>query len=157
MDFFRHSEELSTNSWKFMLQLACILQMVPGWKNTTSLRLLTSDKFENTSILKNRWEKRLRMLRIECELEIVSWNEDLFGSYEINLNNSNEKEKQSYFSNVNKFIRLHSENSSLLFLYLPPPSMTFSNEYLTHLTTITDNFPPTIMAHGITEVTSESL
>lgn len=133
--------------------------MVPGWKNSTSLRLLLSDNFENTMLLKNRWERRLRMLRIECQLEIINWEENSLGPYEIDFITTTDWEKEDYFQKINSFIRSYSEHSDLVFLYLPTPprSREGYKEYLRYLTLITENLPPTIMANGITEVTSDSL
>ncbi|KAF7491715.1 hypothetical protein SSS_10243 [Sarcoptes scabiei] len=150
INFFDLYEELPSNSWKFMLQLACILQMVPGWKNTTTLRLLITDRFQSsptTTLLKDQWEKRLKLLRMECELKIVPWIETRF----------QDDDKSEYLSRINLFIQSHSRESNLIFLHLPMIKPKGQENYLLNLTQITEHLPPTILVNGITEVTSDSL
>lgn len=159
INFFAHTKEIPDESWKFILQMACILQMVPGWKNSTKLRVFASSKYENAQHIKQVWERRLKQLRIECEVVLAEWNDEILGAYEVNMINCEESLKQQYFANVNSFVKTYSRNSALLLLYLPAPSINRSENglYLQHLTQMTDQFPPTAMIYGITEVTSDSL
>src|SRR5699024_8859141 len=114
---------------------------------------------ENVPLLKHRWQRRLKMLRIECELLIVDWDEPVLGPFEIDLFHATGDDKRRYFGRVNQFVRSQSEHSDLVFLYLPPPSisLTGNQDYLRHLTTITEHLPPTILVHGISEINSGSI
>lgn len=139
--------------------MACILQMVPGWKNSTKLRVFVTDVFDNMDFLFQKWQRRLKLLRIDCNLQMVNWCENSLGPSVIDLHTSSSQEKDRYFTSVNQFIHSNSEHSNLIFLYLPAPNiiMKENDDYLQRLTTMTQNCPPTILVHGITEVTSDSL
>lgn len=159
INFFAHDEEIGKNAWKYLLQLACIVQMVPGWKNSTQLRLLVSDKFPSMDMLVSRWERRLKKLRIDCKLYVLEWDSNSLGSHRIDLYNSNQTEIDRYFKSTNQFIHYHSREATLVFMYLPAPSINQHENanYLSRLTVMTERLPPTILVHGISEVTSDSL
>jgi len=159
LNFMSYNEEIPDQAWKFMLQLACILQMVPLWKNSTKLRVFSARKYENPDEIQQIWERRLKLLRIECEIHIADWSADSYGSNEIDMSHSDSSAKLQYFTNVNRFIRWHSQEASLVFLYLPAPPVNKheTGDYLQHLTQMTENFPPTIFIHGVQDVTSISL
>lgn len=161
INFYTQCEPISDQSWKFMVQLACILQMVPGWKNKTKLRLFSTDQLPNIESLQRIWAKRLKQLRIECELETTYWPEtaapevDIYQATEVD-----EAREQvfQHFERVNQHLKEHSTNSTLVFIYLPPPPLNkaVNEDYLRHMTSMTEGLPPTMLVHGLTEVTSDA-
>lgn len=64
---------------------------------------------------------------------------------------------------VNELILKESNNTAVIFAYLPPPiisedSNDFTSEnYLRSLTEITNHLPPIVLVHGISAVTSTTL
>lgn len=159
INFSSALKELPDQSWKFILQLACILQMVPGWKGTTKLRVFVTNTSADDSVISKKllWEQRLKSLRIECDIEVAEETSGLLAFDPSPSSPFNVKEE--YFGKVNGFLRQHSASASLLFLYLPAPSIhRHENDfYLQHLASLTHSLPPTILVHGLTEVTTDSL
>jgi len=64
------------NCWLFLMQLACILHMVPGWKKATTVRVFmcVDNKVRDASLLHRQWEQMLAMLRIEATIHVVIWD-----------------------------------------------------------------------------------
>lgn len=139
-----------------MVQLACILQMVPGWKNTTKLRLFATDCLPNIDSIQRTWTKRLKQLRIECQLELVHWPET--EEAEVDIYKADAQLICRHFDRVNRFLREQSGESTLVFLYLPSPPLNkhVNEDYLRHMQHLSDALPPTILVHGLTEVTSDA-
>nr|XP_042905944.1 solute carrier family 12 member 9 [Parasteatoda tepidariorum] len=148
------------NCWQFIMQLACILNMVSGWKSSAVIRVFmcTSAHSENSSFHQQQWENMLRLLRVNANISIILWDHvtallDNFDKSESNQIN------MSYISGVNALIRQQSSQTSVLFIYLPPPpqSSKLQLNYLQHLDALTVNLPPTLLVHGINPVTSTAL
>lgn len=139
-----------------MLQLACILQMVPGWKYTTKLRVLHTDTSDSG---KQLWLDRLKLLRIECDVVAVDWDRSVVDPHQLDIVNGTDSELQEYYGQVKQHITNYSSGSHLIFMYFPTPPSNRNKyaQYWNNLTEMTDNLPPTILVHGITEVTSVTL
>ncbi|RWS13256.1 solute carrier family 12 member 9-like protein [Dinothrombium tinctorium] len=180
INFFAPSSSITTidNSWLFLMQLACILHMVPGWKKSTSVRIFmcVNSKIKEASSLHRQWDQMLNMLRIDAKIRVLLWDhvtspinrslENIPNNIEANASNeSPETEENSfiidekYIQNVNTMIQEHSHNTSVVFLYLPPPPghASDSETYLRRLDMLTVNLPPTLLVHGISPVTSTTL
>ncbi|GFS50697.1 solute carrier family 12 member 9 [Trichonephila inaurata madagascariensis] len=148
------------NCWQFIMQLACILNMVAGWKNNTIIRVFmcSSAHSENSSFHQQQWENMLKLLRVNASISIILW--DHVTSL---LDNIEESEKTEinigYISGVNAMVKQQSLQSSVLIMYLPPPPPTSGDQvkYLKHLDLLTANLPPTLLVHGISPVTSTAL
>lgn len=179
------------------MQLACILHMVPGWKQATSVRVFmcVDNKVKDAALLHRQWEQMLSMLRIDAVIHVVIWDHitspldqsltDLAqptvvyapgssGSssqsvevHEASINSStsattpdgNFEPDETFLRNVNTMIQEHSSNTSVVFLYLPPPpaKKADANLFLERLDMLTANIPPTLLVHGISPVTSTTL
>lgn len=149
----------------FMLQLACILDMVPGWKSKTKLRvMLCSNKGsapEDTMMPK--LDKVLKTFRIPAKIQPISLDLE---EPEIDISEDDEYQMGFYKSvpetlvqRLNSNIKDCSRNTAVTFLYLPrPPQDTTSQlEYLLSLTALTNDLPPTILVHGLNPVISTTL
>lgn len=120
----------------FMLQLACILNMVSVWKKATVRVYLCSDNYDNYENMrrKSKLDDLLNQLRIQAMTTLIPMNSvrDLLNrpiitetdlphyqlsgtSHEI-LNVSD-----IYLKAANLLIKQYSKNASICFLYLPPP------------------------------------
>nr|CAD7258510.1 unnamed protein product [Timema shepardi] len=121
----------------FMLQLACILKMLPGWKYL-QLRVFLCESDMDNSVPSQIPANRLRLQNLLQQLRI---------------------------SAVNQLIQEHCKNTTATFIYLPaPPALESSEEeelvylqYLHLLTKLTFDLPPTILVHGVSAVTSTTL
>jgi len=179
------------NCWLFLMQLACVLHMVPGWKTSTTVRvfLCVDSKIKDVALLRRQWEQMLHMLRIDAGIHVVIWDhitspldqsltdisvdipspEDSKASSEYEYTKTpivvNHESPQrfvltnNYLQSVNIMIQEHSHNTSVLFMYLPPPPANINDNlsYLERLDILTKNLPPTLLVHGINPVTSTTL
>lgn len=58
------------NCWLFVMQLACILRMVPGWKQACKLRVMMYRR--HSEALGGQWHQMLRLLRINATIVTVA-------------------------------------------------------------------------------------
>lgn len=160
-----------------MMQLACIVNMVPKWSRLT-LRVCVCNEVRQTSFslassssTESQTEKLsnlLKMLRISAKMfHITKWNQVL------DLHNSQFKHYlqqyvfyfrlliiYGYCFRVNQLIREHSSETAITFLYLPTPPSEGEDaaiQYLNMLDTVSANLPPVIFVHGVSTVTSTTL
>lgn len=157
------------NTCLFMLQLACILTMVPGWKSKTRLRvfLCLNAQTDNTLQKQQKLDAFLHQLRIEASVKIVTWDH-LVSHLPVMSGNSSDKltlmEKfhavpTEFISSINQLITSYSSTTALSFMYLPvpPTDVRESETYLNSLRLLSDNLPPTVFVHGLHPVTSTTL
>lgn len=133
----------------FQLQLACILHMVPVWKDL-ELRvfLLESPQSEEeTAERAAKLRRQLKQLRIKAKVVVAQTPEgtDLSDSLQLN-----------------RLLLQNSTNTAVVFLYLPLPGLGQAaamtpDEYLSALSTVSDSLPPVLYVHGISPVTSTNL
>uniref|UniRef100_A0A1W7R9L3 Solute carrier family 12 member 9 n=1 Tax=Hadrurus spadix TaxID=141984 RepID=A0A1W7R9L3_9SCOR len=147
------------NSWLFILQLACILNMVPGWKTKTTLRvfMITSPAYD-VKLKVQEWTTRLQRLRINAEIKVVLWDHMSLLKVETWVTNRLFPPKH-YLHNVNEMIKTHSYNTSVIFIYLPipPKDKDKHSNYLECLDILTNNLKPTLLVHGKSPVISTTL
>lgn len=76
LNFFNPQNSNIDNCWLFMMQLACILHMVPGWKKASTVRVFmcVDSKVRDASLIHRNWEQMLQMLRIEAAIHVVIWD-----------------------------------------------------------------------------------
>jgi len=176
VNFFNpKSEDPFDTSSLFMLQLACIIQMVNGWKHL-KLRVFLCDgrtshitdltDFRNQRSNENRFKQQLHLLRISASIhQVPEWSRLLASlrggcvlqtSEEVQVVADNIA--RAYLQNVNEIIRQNSEQTALTFVYLPPPPrVKNSGQFLQCLTELTADLPPTVLVHGVSAVTSTTL
>ncbi|KAJ1528503.1 hypothetical protein ONE63_006910 [Megalurothrips usitatus] len=158
----------------FMLQLACILNMVPGWKHLT-LRVYLLECASQRRSNEHRLRQLLQQLRITASIyQVDGWTEKLqflqrYGGSVLPSpidNFSAKQESQDYIKSVNEMIKQQSQQSAALFLYLPPPPAVapghadysvLQTQYLQLLTKLTNDLPPTVFVYGVSAVTSTTL
>ncbi|KAG5888656.1 hypothetical protein JTB14_021281 [Gonioctena quinquepunctata] len=142
----------------FMMQLACIVNMVPLWSKL-KLRLCICDEaitsyFSLSSSVQSHTEKLnnlMKNLRIEAELfPVTGWR---------NVIESHGSNEDRYTQSVNMLILQQTGETAVTFIYLPPPpSDDFKVEsFYNNLEIFSKNLPPTIFVHGVSTVTSTTL
>ncbi|XP_057375508.1 solute carrier family 12 member 9-like [Daphnia carinata] len=142
----QYSDQFDTSSL-FQLQLACILHMVPVWKDL-ELRVFllpTPENEEETLRRQQLLRRQLKDLRIKARVVVAT-------------STLSDGQQPSNSLQVNRLLLQNSTNSVVVFLYLPLPSPTQNNEeYLSALSTVSDSLPPVLFVHGISPVTSTNL
>ncbi|XP_069681306.1 solute carrier family 12 member 9 isoform X3 [Periplaneta americana] len=152
VNFFNPDDEdpFDTTSL-FMLQLACIINMVPGWKNL-HLRVFLCEKYQQQDDVSSnnsagvpsqrnihRLRQLLQMLRIAATIhEVHGWGQKVSAlrggsvmqqtsaymksSMEDSYGSSHlDNAVRVYLLSVNQLLRQHSERTAASFLYLPVP------------------------------------
>ncbi|XP_014789783.1 solute carrier family 12 member 9 isoform X2 [Octopus bimaculoides] len=153
----------------YMLQLACILHMVPKWKKHTTLRvfLCVDTVNDNTLQKEKKLDDFLRQLRILARIKIVPWDQ-ILTYYRANedQHESSEEMMQKFYSlgdstlkMINQLIVDHSRATAISFIYLPlaPSDISKYEKYLHQLTVLSNSLPPTMFVHGLHPVTSTTL
>jgi hypothetical protein len=137
----------------FMLQLACILNMVSVWKKATVRVFLCSDSSDiaENDRRKSRLDDLLNQLRIHALVQVVQMEQvkillnrpiindaDLY-HYQSNTTNPEILNVSDiYLKAANQLVKQYSLNSALCFLYLPPPPILQRNNIF-HTNTTTNN------------------
>ncbi len=156
---------------------------------TVRVFMCVDSKIKDVALLRRQWDQMLHMLRIDAGIHVVIWDHitspldqsltdisiDIPSPVDSKTSSEFESTKNPIFVNnespqrfvlsnhylqsVNIMIQEHSHNTSVLFMYLPPPpALTFDNHlYLERLDILTRNLPPTLLVHGINPVTSTTL
>lgn len=138
----------------FMLQLACILNMVSVWKRATVRVFLCTDNSDLTenSRRKSRLDDLLNQLRIHSLTSLIPMenvknllnrpviSESDLPHYQLastNLEILNVSD--IYLKAANQLIKQHSESASLCFLYMPPPPALKRHQNLNTSSLINDS------------------
>ncbi|KXJ70879.1 hypothetical protein RP20_CCG022232 [Aedes albopictus] len=169
---------------QFMMQLACIINMLPVWKRLELRVFLCESESQpepssfqmNSAPFERPAEHRLSMLlkslRISASIhQIPEWGKDMDVSRHRNIlkqftsqSDSNQVMTEENVNRVNQIIRDKSNATAVTFMYLPaPPKLSTidykekCHHYLGLLTELTYDLPPTILVHGINSVMSTTL
>ena len=176
----------------FLLQLACVLHMVPTWSKNTKLRVflcIDLDESVNND-RRNKLGSFLHELRIKAEIISVPWQNAISLKHqgaggmgagaasrvELGIDEDDEEllsashQQQlpyithisaDYIHALNLLVKRYTRKTSVLFCYLPLPSASADerdhSHYLQLLDSLTQSFPPTVLVHGIQEVTTMAL
>ncbi|KAH3824105.1 hypothetical protein DPMN_125933, partial [Dreissena polymorpha] len=172
VNFFRpETASYFDNTCLFLLQLSCIINMVPGWKSKTTLRvfLFVNANTDNALKKEQKLETYLRQLRILAKIQTVPWKSIEKGSdlneFDISVNYPDcqmqeyNRVSDAFLTAVNATIKSASQRTALTFLYLPRPPKDSSQleTYLEQLTSLSVDLPPTVFVHGLHPVTSTTL
>ena len=96
----------------------------------------------------------LELLRINASTHVLNWVPEMecesAGVERLTL---------PYLMSACETVRRRSSETAVTFLYvpIPPPSEADYTKYLDSLTTLTENWPPTLMVRGVSPVTSTTL
>ncbi|ENN76292.1 hypothetical protein YQE_07255, partial [Dendroctonus ponderosae] len=151
-------EDAFNNTSLFMMQLACIVNMVPLWSKL-KLRICMCDEtrtsyFQTNSSGQNRID-RLKVLLKELRIDADIFSVTEWGSV-IESHGSN---METYVKSVNNLIINQTDETAVTFIYLPPPPLDDNDiaSYYNSLEVLSRNLPPTIYVHGVKKVTSTAL
>ncbi|KAG9508759.1 Solute carrier family 12 member 9 [Fragariocoptes setiger] len=171
VNFFNPRYQSVDNSAFLLMQLACILNMVSGWKRSTSIRIFICGTRSNQQHLLTQWQKMSQDLRIEASINIVVWD-DILRTLDDGLEETecpkatsssivteDYKLSLTYLNSINNLIKEHSHRTAVTFLYLPTPptEVEHHDKYLRDLETMTNGFPPTLLVHGDGQVISTTI
>ena len=150
----------------FLLQLACILHMVPNWKRNSCLRVFAcvpvGTSVDETQLKKWRLKEYLSALRIRGKVHVVEWENA--GTPKPSSSESPAfpdvtLPEEDLVKRINGVIREQCSGTAVVFLYLPRPPSDFTRHeaYLRCLEMMSDSLPPTVLVHGLHPVTSTTL
>lgn len=158
---FFHPTGSPDNCANLIMQLACVLHMVPKWKSSTSVRLMVCANHVEQEKLFTQWQKQLGELRIEADLNIII--HDLVSETNSALSSTDDSKwceiDPHYIKSVNRMLVDRSDQTAVSFLYLPiaPKSQDYYEAYMDCLEMLTDSMPPTLLVHGNDQVVSTSI
>ncbi|XP_018336635.1 solute carrier family 12 member 9 isoform X2 [Agrilus planipennis] len=153
------------NTSLFMMQLACIVNMVPKWSKLT-LRICVCDEVRQSSFTvssssdTNTDRLEIHINKLQCLLDKLRISAKIFPVNGWNpVIEIHEVATESYLKSINQLILQQSGETAITFIYLPiPPSKQSSYTfYLKAFETITKDLPPSVLVHGINTVTSTTL
>ncbi|XP_076472572.1 LOW QUALITY PROTEIN: solute carrier family 12 member 9-like [Babylonia areolata] len=141
--FQPHLAGFFDNTSLFMLQIACILTMVPSWRSGTRLRVflpVSAEAEDSTARKKQKLDLFLRQLRIIAVIQLVSWDHlpplppspspssssGGGGGEEGDVTKMHEYREvpENYVKALNELILTNSGRTAVTFLYLPTPPPT---------------------------------
>ncbi|XP_077987296.1 solute carrier family 12 member 9-like [Glandiceps talaboti] len=154
----------------FLLQLSCILHMVPVWRKHTIMRVfLCADREgEATRNRERKLHTFLTELRINAKIKIITWEhitamikkvEPEAEAEEMYPVTRQQDITDEYLRSINELVKQQQEETVVTFCYLPLPSadQSLHARYLEQLNIMTEGFTPTFLVHGINAVTSTAL
>ncbi len=102
-------------------------------------------------------KQMLEMLRINASTHVLNWEPE--ASQENQGSSIADRLSVAYLMSACELVRRRSSETAVTFLYLPlPPAKSCDYaQYVDSLTTLTDNWPPTLLIRGVSPVTSTTL
>lgn len=170
----------------FLLQLACILNMVRAWRKATLRLFLCVEEGGSVRSMEDKLGHLLKELRIKAQLHPVNWDqqvalhwqrqaewggkrggaaageegdegdEDFVNSFPSNATRLSD----DFLLAINSLIRDSGRPApAVRFLYLPRPPADTSRyaTYLRQLELLTQDLGPTLLIHGVTPVITTDL
>ncbi|CAH8631079.1 unnamed protein product [Schistosoma mattheei] len=157
----------------FLLQLACLVARSPYWRKRRhppklraffpQLRTMNPPNGEVVTVTdkaRSQLSTLLKNLRIPAEIHLVDMDSSMMKENSMLKNIDGNINNNRRIICLNQLILSHCHpNTTALFLYLPKPSsdLSLADIYLNQLNILTDTLPPTLLAHGLHEVTSAEL
>uniref|UniRef100_A0A8D3CD34 Zgc:153039 n=1 Tax=Scophthalmus maximus TaxID=52904 RepID=A0A8D3CD34_SCOMX len=145
----------------FLLQLACILNMVRAWRKATLRLFLCVEDGRSVRGSEEKLGQLLKELRIKAQVYPVPWDQQVALHWQRqekwgnNFPSNTTRLSDDYLSAVNKLILDQARPPpAVRFLYLPrPPADTRRYAaYLHQLELLTRDLGPTLLIHGVTPV-----
>ena len=172
-DFFAPGEiQMDDTSSMFLLQLACIVNMVPSWKQA-KIRVFSSVSDGSSASIVDKNTKvshMLELLRINAESHVLEWPHgkvSFYGTGQVapteyegaNAYPDYKKTDTDYLDEACQLVRGRSRETAVIFLYMPKPPKDedLHEAYLMGLTRLTAHWPPTMIARGLSQVTTTTL
>uniref|UniRef100_A0A4W6BWY1 Solute carrier family 12 member 9 n=1 Tax=Lates calcarifer TaxID=8187 RepID=A0A4W6BWY1_LATCA len=152
----------------FLLQLACILNMVRAWRKATLRLFLCVEEGRSVRGSEEKLGQLLKELRIKARIYPVPWDQQVAtdedeendDDYVNSFPSNTMRLSDDYLSAVNKLILDQARPPpAVRFLYLPrPPADTRRYAaYLHQLELLTQDLGPTLLIHGVTPVITTDL
>uniref|UniRef100_A0A669E6X7 Solute carrier family 12 member 9 n=1 Tax=Oreochromis niloticus TaxID=8128 RepID=A0A669E6X7_ORENI len=151
----------------FLLQLACILNMVRDWRKATLRLFLCVEEGRSVRGPEEKLGQLLKDLRIKAQIHPVPWDQQVALHWQRQGNwgkkhfpSNATRVSDDYLSAVNKLILDQARpQPAVRFLYLPrPPADTRRyTAYLRQLELLTQDLGPTLLIHGVTPVITTDL
>jgi len=166
----RGDTNLTDDTSLFMLQLACIVNMVPKWRKH-ELRVFICVNAVDSGIAGREADllRLLELLRIKAQTFVLVWDHlSSMIRYKVSEDpqdsgySDSDSEviiTETYLAEANQFIQNKCTQTAVSFIYLPkPPAQVKSHSsYLENLETLTRGLPPSILVHGVSPVISTTL
>uniref|UniRef100_A0A673YA21 Solute carrier family 12 member 9 n=1 Tax=Salmo trutta TaxID=8032 RepID=A0A673YA21_SALTR len=154
----------------FLLQLACILNMVRAWRHARLRLFLCVEEGRSLRGSEEKLGQLLKELRIKANVYTVTWDQQVAlhwqrqgeagGDYVNSFPSNATRLSDEYLSAVNRLILEQAcPPPAVRFLYLPhPPADTqHYTAYLRQLDLLTKDLGPTLLIHGVTPVLTTDL
>ncbi|XP_041064539.1 solute carrier family 12 member 9 [Carcharodon carcharias] len=157
----------------FLLQMACILNMVRSWGSAKLRIFLCVESGNSVGEQDKKLKQLLSQLRIKGSIKTLHWDnvaalhwhkqmvqeDSSEGNFANTFPSNAMKISDDYLMAVNRMILEQGAHPAIRFLYLPrpPADITLHERYLEQLDIMTKNLGPTLLIHGISAVTSTDL
>jgi potassium/chloride transporter 9 len=152
--------DYSDTTVDYMLQLGCVLHMVPIWKKSTRIRVFTIGLDRQSAEEKRAGMiQKLRDIRIPATVHAVVPALPTYIQYPEHGSQTIDDPLQ-FICPINELMKLHSggTQTKVVFCYMwrPPTDPSFYRIFLGHLEAFTANLPPTLLVRGLKKVTMTS-
>ncbi|KAJ8378096.1 hypothetical protein AAFF_G00248100 [Aldrovandia affinis] len=169
----------------FLLQLACVLNMVRAWRRARLRLFLCVEEGRSLPGSEGKLQQLLKDLRIEADIHTVPWDREValhwqrqgesghereddddeeeeggLGNYVSSFPSNTTRLSDEYLRAVNRLVLGQAHPPpAVSFLYLPrPPADTRRySAYLRQLDLLTRDLGPTLLIHGVTPVITTDL
>uniref|UniRef100_A0A8C8JQ26 Solute carrier family 12 member 9 n=1 Tax=Oncorhynchus tshawytscha TaxID=74940 RepID=A0A8C8JQ26_ONCTS len=148
----------------FLLQLACVLNMVRAWRHARLRLFLCVEEGRSLRGSEEKLGQLLKELRIKANVYTVPWDQQVALHWqrqgEAGKRSNATRLSDEYLLAVNRLILDQAcPPPAVRFLYLPhPPADTqLYTAYLRQLDLLTEDLGPTLLIHGVTPVLTTDL
>ncbi|XP_043926610.1 solute carrier family 12 member 9-like isoform X2 [Protopterus annectens] len=156
----------------FLLQMACVFNMVHTWKRAKLRLFICVESGMKVEVQEGKLQQLLKELRIKATIQTVTWDSVVSLHWHKTLSSKQDEDSifssfptnsmmisDQYLQAVNQMILGQSSKPAVRFLYLPrpPADTTMYERYLQQLDIMTKDLGPTLLIHGVSAVTSTDL
>ena len=152
--------DYSDTTVDYMLQIGCVLHMVPLWKRATHIRVFTIGlDHQSAEEKRDGMIQKLRDIRVPATVHAVVPSLPTYIQY-LEHGSRTVDDPLQFICPINELMKTHSggKQTKVVFCYMwhPPTDPTFYRIYLGHLEAFTANLPPTLLVRGLRKVTMTS-